>query len=58
MLGVESMEREYSEFYNKGNDCDNCKNQYLTGLDGDAYGCKCKDDNKDCKYEENKEKEC
>lgn len=51
------MERDYNEFYNKGNDCDNCKNQYLTGLNGDAYGCKCKDDNKDCKYEENKETE-
>lgn len=41
--------------YNKGNDCDNCKNQYFCGIDGDMIGCKCQEENKECCYEEYEE---
>lgn len=37
-------------YYNKGNDCDNCKNQYRCGVDGDAIGCLCRDNGKECNY--------
>lgn len=47
--------KDYSKFYNKGNDCDCCKNQYLCGCDGDAIGCKCADSGEDCNFIECKE---
>lgn len=43
---------DYSKFYNKGNDCDFCKNQYITGRYGDSLGCKCIDNKEKCNYEE------
>ena len=49
---VSSSDEDYSLFYNKGNDCDACKNQYLRGVDGDAYGCRCKDSCEECHFEE------
>lgn len=42
--------KDYSQNYNKGNDCDACQNQYLCGRDGDATGCKRFDDELDCEY--------
>lgn len=41
--------------YNKGNNCDTCKNQYLCGYYGDALSCKCIDNGRKCHYEEYKE---
>lgn len=41
---------DYSHYYNKGNDCDYCENQYLYGKDGDMLGCHCRDNNTDCHY--------
>jgi hypothetical protein len=50
---IERMKNEdYSKFFNKGNDCDLCKNQYLTGQYGDALGCRCIDNKEKCNYEE------
>ena len=49
------MEKDYNQYYNKGNDCDTCKNQYLCGRDGDAIGCKRFDENKECEYVEENE---
>ena len=43
---------DYSEYYNKGNDCDACVNQYLRGRDGDSYGCRCQDDGEECHFVE------
>jgi len=48
----ESVMKDYSNLYNKGNDCDCCKNQYLCGTDGDAIGCKCLDEGKECCFVE------
>jgi hypothetical protein len=48
--------KDYSEYYNKGNDCDCCENQYLCGAYGDATGCKCVDNEEPChfiEYQEN-----
>lgn len=42
----------FSQYYNKGNDCDTCQNQYLCGTYGDAVGCKRKDDGLDCEFVE------
>lgn len=44
--------KDYDMFYNKGNDCDSCMNQYLTGKYGDAWGCKRADRNLECEYVE------
>lgn len=43
-------EKDYSKFFNKGNDCDCCGNQYICGKDGDALGCKCIDEGKECNF--------
>lgn len=50
------MEKDYSKYFNKGNDCDTCGNQYLCGRDGDATGCRCADNGEECKYTERVEK--
>ena len=47
-----SMKKDYSKYYNKGNDCDCCENQYLCGVDGDSIGCKCQDEGKECEFVE------
>lgn len=47
-----NMKEDCSQYYNKGNDCDACKNQYLHGIDGDRIGCKCYDDRKECEFVE------
>lgn len=39
-----------SKFYNKGNDCDCCMNQYITGVYGDAWACKCMDEEQECNF--------
>lgn len=44
--------KDFNEYFNKGNDCDNCKNQYICGVDGDAVGCKCRDEGRECEFEE------
>jgi len=49
------MDKDYNQYYNKGNDCDSCKNQYLCGKDGDAVGCRRQDDGLDCKFIESEE---
>lgn len=51
-IPLQGEEDKYSKFYNKGNDCDCCQNQYLTGEFGDGWGCRCKDDGKECNYQE------
>ena len=43
---------DYNKYYNKGNDCDTCENQYLCGIDGDKLGCKCQDEGEECNYQE------
>ena len=43
------MERK-KNFFNKGNDCDCCENQFFCGKYGDAVGCKCADEGKECKF--------
>jgi len=40
----------YEKYFNKGNDCDCCENQYLTGTDGDAVACRQADKNKECMF--------
>ncbi len=47
---IRPQSEDYSHYYNKGNDCDCCKNQYLYGKDGDMLGCHCRDNNTDCHY--------
>lgn len=49
------MQENYSKYYNKGNDCDICLNQYRCGLDGDALGCKCLDDGSECNFVKHEE---
>ena len=45
-------EKDYSQYYNKGNDCDVCAYQYLCGTYGDATGCRRYDEGLDCKFDE------
>lgn len=40
----------FNKYYNKGNDCDTCENQYPCGKYGDAVGCRCQDANKECAF--------
>lgn len=47
--------KDYSKFYNKGNDCDACENQYMCGRDGDELGCRCADEDQECNYIEQEE---
>lgn len=42
-------EDDYSKYYNKGNDCDCCKNQYW--VKEDVLSCRKFDDGKTCDYE-------
>jgi len=49
------MDKDYNQYYNKGNDCDACKNQYLCGKDGDAVGCHRQDEELDCEFVESEE---
>lgn len=44
------MDKDYSEFFNKGNDCDCCENQYLCGMYGDEIGCRCRDEGEECNF--------
>ena len=41
-------ETDYSKFYNKGNDCDCCKNQYLER--GDVECCRKADNGEECEF--------
>lgn len=41
---------DFDGFFNKGNDCDCCENQYLCGADGDAVGCHRADENNECQF--------
>lgn len=52
--GVNTMdtEKDYSQYYNKGYDCDICAYQYLCGRDGDATGCRRYDEGLECKFDE------
>lgn len=47
--------KDYSQYYNKGNDCDCCENQYLCCKDGDATGCTCYDEQRECEFIERPE---
>lgn len=40
------------KYFNEGNDCDICRNQYLCGRDGDAIGCRRQDKGMKCNFEE------
>ncbi len=53
---MSTKDKNYSMHYNKGNDCDSCKNQYQCGVDGDSIGCRCRDDGNECKCTETIEK--
>lgn len=44
------MEKDYSQYYNKGYDCDMCRNQYLCGRDGDAVACLRRDNGLECEF--------
>lgn len=46
------MKGEFEHLYSKGNDCDACRHQYITGRDGDAWGCERADKNLDCEFVE------
>jgi len=46
----EKMGKNYNEYYNKGNDCDVCKNQYVCGEYGDATGCSRYDEGLECEF--------
>ena len=46
------MEKDYDQYYNKGNDCDACENQYLCGTYGDATGCRRYDEGLECEFVE------
>jgi len=46
------MDKDYSQYYNKGNDCDACKNQCLCGQYGDAVGCSRQDEGLECEFVE------
>jgi hypothetical protein len=52
---IKIMDKDYSGYYNKGNDCDTCENQYLCGAFGDATGCKLFDEGRECEFVEHKE---
>jgi hypothetical protein len=54
-VGRQFRVKEYIQYYNKGNDCDCCENQYLCGRDGDALGCLCFDENRECEFIERPE---
>lgn len=47
-----TVDKDYEKYYNKGNDCDACTNQYLCGRDGDCLGCRCADEGKECHFVE------
>lgn len=49
------MKEEYGKYFNKGNDCDACENQYLCGKYGDAVGCRCVDEGQECHFVERTE---
>lgn len=49
------MEKDFSSYYNKGNDCDACVNQYICGVDGDEVGCTRYDNKEKCKFVERDE---
>lgn len=38
--------------FNRGNDCDMCRHQILTGRDGDALDCRRREQGLSCKFEE------
>lgn len=44
--------KKYEEFFNKGNDCDTCEHQYMTGRDGTVSACWMKDFGRECEYKE------
>ena len=44
------MDENYNRYYNKGNDCDVCKHQYICGRDGDVVGCSRGDEGLDCEF--------
>jgi hypothetical protein len=46
------VEGHWDKLYNRGNDCDACKSQYLCGRDGDATACKRADNGMECLFEE------
>lgn len=39
--------KNHDKYFNKGNDCDCCENQYLCGVDGDSVACRQADENKE-----------
>ena len=49
------MNNKFSQYFNKGNDCDACMNQYHCGIDGDAVGCKRHDEGLECEFEEDEQ---
>lgn len=46
---------DYDKYFNKGNDCDICKNQYICGKDGDGTACKRLGEGLTCEFCEVKE---
>jgi hypothetical protein len=43
---------DFSKYFNKGNDCDMCKHQYMTGQDGTIYACRRDELGLQCDFEE------
>jgi len=44
--------KKYEEFFNRGNDCDTCEHQYMTGRDGTVSACRMADFDRECEYKE------
>lgn len=47
----EYQENQYDKYFNKGNNCDDCSNQYLSGKDGDSVGCWRYDNGLECQID-------
>ena len=55
-VGKQFRFKEWIQYnYNKGNDCNCCENQYISGADGDTVDCLCFDENRACEFIERPE---
>lgn len=54
ILGGIGME-DYTEYFNQGNDCDCCENQYLCGEYGTVTACHRADTGLSCEFVERSE---
>ena len=46
------------KYFNEGNDCDICKNQFMTGRDGTVEDCRRRQNGLSCRFEERDIRTC